>query len=438
MRGRQKTHEEFVQEFKNNFPYIDVLSKYVNCKEKILLHCNKCGNTWLARAIADHGCDKCSRIKSNEKYLMDLHNKNIDINPLQEYQTANTKILHKCLKCGYEWKVAPNQLLTGGGCPVCNKSSQVFIGINDLNTVYPEISKMLLNQEEGKKYACHSSKKLDWICPYCHNIVRQKSIDKVTSRGLKCNCCGSGISIPNKFVANILSELGIEYIPEKRFNWSNNKRYDFYIPQINCICEVNGNQHYSDRQFTKETTLQNQINNDNEKFLLAKNNNIKNYIIIDARHSEFNWLKENILNSELSKLFNLNNLDFYKCFLNCQKSDVINAVNLWNNGKNTKQIAQLLKIKPHTVITYLYRGNDLGICNYRGIKERSKKVICLATNEIFETPVDAARKYNIKKSSQICACCQHKHKYCGKHPITKEKLIWQYYDEFLKEHQCIA
>ena len=32
-------------------------------------------------------------------------------------------ILHKCLKCGHEWKISPNKLITERqGCPVCNST----------------------------------------------------------------------------------------------------------------------------------------------------------------------------------------------------------------------------------------------------------------------------------------------------------------------------
>lgn len=51
---------------------------------------------------------------------------------------------------------------------------------------------------------------------------------------------------------------------------------------------------------------------------------------------------------------------------------------------------------------------------------RARKVICLETNEIFETIKDAAEKYNVDRSC-ISDCCTGKHKTC-------KELHFQYYD----------
>ena len=63
---------------------------------------------------------------------------------------------------------------------------------------------------------------------------------------------------------------------------------------------------------------------------------------------------------------------------------------------------------------------------------KSKKVICITTNKIFDCGREASKFYNINPSG-ITYCCQgnEKYTYCGK---TEEgiKLIWMYYDEYLK------
>ena len=55
----------------------------------------------------------------------------------------------------------------------------------------------------------------------------------------------------------------------------------------------------------------------------------------------------------------------------------------------------------------------------------SKKIICITTDEIFDCIIQASKKYNIC-SSTICECCKGIRKSAGKHPITKEKMIWRY------------
>ena len=39
---------------------------------------------------------------------------------------------------------------------------------------------------------------------------------------------------------------------------------------------------------------------------------------------------------------------------------------------------------------------------------------------------DISEKYNANQS-QITKCCKGKAKSAGKHPITNEKLVWEYY-----------
>ncbi|MDY2883057.1 MAG: NUMOD4 domain-containing protein [Romboutsia timonensis] len=61
-----------------------------------------------------------------------------------------------------------------------------------------------------------------------------------------------------------------------------------------------------------------------------------------------------------------------------------------------------------------------------GIKHpRCKKIICITTGEIFDYMKQAEDKYGIPKSN-ICKCCKGEIKSAGKHPITKEKMIWKY------------
>ena len=56
---------------------------------------------------------------------------------------------------------------------------------------------------------------------------------------------------------------------------------------------------------------------------------------------------------------------------------------------------------------------------------KSKKIICINTGEIFNCAREANEKYNINIEC-ISACCRGEHKSAGKHPITKEKLVWKY------------
>lgn len=56
---------------------------------------------------------------------------------------------------------------------------------------------------------------------------------------------------------------------------------------------------------------------------------------------------------------------------------------------------------------------------------KARKVKCVTTGEIFNTIKEACEKYNTYHS-EISKCCKGKATSAGKHPITGEKLIWEY------------
>ena len=66
-------------------------------------------------------------------------------------------------------------------------------------------------------------------------------------------------------------------------------------------------------------------------------------------------------------------------------------------------------------------------------KAKYKKVICLNTKQVFNSIKEAGEWTKVKTAkSNIGACCKGTRKYCGKHPITGEKLEWMFYEEYLE------
>ena len=57
-----------------------------------------------------------------------------------------------------------------------------------------------------------------------------------------------------------------------------------------------------------------------------------------------------------------------------------------------------------------------------------KRVKCINTGETFETMMDAARWCGLTTACSIGQVCNKKRKTAGKHPITLEKLIWEFVD----------
>jgi len=117
---RKKTHDQYVAELAQKKPYIIVLEQYKNALTKILHRCLKCGNEWKVGPYSlvniRSNC-KCNRRLKNamnhEEYVLLLNKHNPTIISLEKYTTGHTKILHRCLLCEHEWRVVPSSLKYG-------------------------------------------------------------------------------------------------------------------------------------------------------------------------------------------------------------------------------------------------------------------------------------------------------------------------------------
>lgn len=255
------------------------------------------------------------------------------------------------------------------GCPYCS-NKKVLVGYNDIWTTNPEIAKLLHISEDGYKYTFGSSAKVDWVCSNCSSVISNKAISSIRYYGIKCGRCSDGISFGEKVIYNLLLENNITFYYDSAFTWSNNKRYDFFLPKYNTIIEVHGRQHYVETSGKFSKSLSEETNNDLYKYTMAKDNSIYNYIIIDARFSTEEWLKNSILSSSIVNI--VKDIDFNIIFQKSSKTIIKIASELWNNGENTSRIVEKLKLGRGAIIHYLKVGSKLGWNNYDAKKEKKK------------------------------------------------------------------
>lgn len=342
------------------------------------------------------GCVCMPKMLTNEEFLQKLEDLNIEYIPLEEYQGTHTKIKWMCHKNqNHIFEAEPCDIYSGKhNCPYC-KHRIVFVGETDMWTTRPDMAKMLKNPEDGYKYFATGGQKVDWICPCCNSVIKDKVINNVNMFGLSCPNCSDGISFGEKFVHELLTQLKVDFIYDRITAWSKNKRYDFYIPTMKMIIEIHGIQHY-ERSFVNcsdnardARTLEEEKQNDCYKKTLALHNGIEHYIQLDCRISDFDHIKQSILNSELNILLDLSIIDWNKCFKSTFNSNVIICSDLWNSGmKSTKDIANYIGFNISSVILYLKRAAKIGLCNYelnyKKNKSRYKKVLCVETQKIYE------------------------------------------------------
>ena len=325
----------------NNLVIID--AKKVNCYKYYKYKCNKCG----------FNCGKHWNIKE-EKYK-------------DEYWIEESNLLH------------------GKGCSCCGNKI-VVEGINDIPTTAPWMVKYFQGgYEEAKLYAKNSNKKIIPICPECGSIKDKEIIINNINKRHSINCiCSDGISYPEKVMFNLLKQLNIDFIyqySKSNAQWVGKYKYDFYfkLNEEDCIIETHGKQHYKENCF--DSSLKKVQENDKNKCQLAIHNGIKpnNYIVIDCRESELDFIKNNIINSRLNEIFDLNNIDWLKIGQDSEKSLIKQVCEYWrihnninNENISTKKLELFFKLNRATIIRYLKNGNIIGLCNYDA-KEEMKK-----------------------------------------------------------------
>ena len=312
----------------------------------------------------------------------------------REYRIGEDGIKRKfynccCNKCKEsDWK-EESSLLLGRGCPYCCYPPQkIKKGLNDISTKAPWMMEYITNKEECYKIAPCSNKKISMTCPHCRKEKHMAPGTLYRLGYLPCNCSDK-IPYSEKFIYNIFQQLNIPYIwqlTRSHKQWCNAYQYDFYFKLNNeeYIIEAHGIQHYcDDKRFTRKT-LREEQENDQCKYNLAIQNGIKteNYIVLDCRKSELEWIKNSIFNSKLNGLFDLSNIDWLQCEEYALKNIIKEVREYWHKHKEVNKenikIVDMMKIfqlSDTTIRKYLKKGNILGWCNYNSKEELRNKNI---------------------------------------------------------------
>lgn len=285
---------------------------------------------------------------------------------------------------------------------------------------------MLVDKSINEKCNVNSSVKTDFKCLYCGAILKDRAIDHVCHRGLKCNCM-DGNSLGEKFFDAVIRSVDNDIMTEFHINDNNKYRYDFGGQKdgVKWICEVMGKQH-SEKSF--ETcggrSLEEEIENDKAKKKFALDNGIDLYITIDTKKSGYNEMINGIVNSELSTIYDFSNVDFATCYRKSLKSDIFEVCEYWNQGYKVMQICELTKHTKNTVRDYLTKGNEIGLCKYDHTKSNRTYVRCINTGEIFRSQRDAEKKYNLHRGYLYNYLTGTRKMY-----VDEIEYKWEYYDD---------
>lgn len=266
--------------------------------------------------------------------------------------------------------------------------------MNDLLSTHSWVEKFLYDKLDGTKYTAGSNKIIKTVCPIC-GTIQDKRINKIVKNGFQCVTCSDNISYPNKLMYEILMQLEIDFEREKVFDWSDKKRYDFYIPSCNCIIEMNGSQHY---QIGFNTNLAKTQSNDIYKKQLAIHEGlIEHYIEVDCIYSDCQYIYNNLCKNNLLKSIGIENINIINCDKKVREySSIYKLVaDLWNDGMTTTEIGKRLKYSKNTIGKILKQSQRIGLVNYEPRKDQNKKtkkkIIDLQTNTEYESILECSK-----------------------------------------------
>lgn len=358
--------------------------------------------------------------QNNKEYLLSEYSDKNEVNPSGLSKGSDKICWWNCSKCKSEYDMSVTRRTRGRGsnCPYC--VGQRVNHTNCLWTTHPEIAKLLKNPQRGFEITSGRNEKEDFVCPDCKD-VSEKKMNNVINQGYSCLKCSDGLSYPEKFMMNILSQLKLDFETQRIFNWSRNKRYDFYIKNINCIIETHGLQHYEESSGNRRgISLDAEQENDRIKENLARDNGITNYIIIDARKSELEYIKNSIVNGEFSNLLNFENVNWTKAHEYACNTLIKTVCDIWNNKEtSTVEIGKVLKLSYPTIRDYLKRGVELDWCEYdpkeihlknakKANKSRERAVFQLSIDGDFikeySSATEAANHVNISRELISAVC----------------------------------
>lgn len=307
-----------------------------------------------------------------------------------------------------EYWINGNHLTTNKvGCSCC-QGRAVIPCKNNVGFTAPETAQFIRNENDKLRYTKTSKKTVEFECPFCHSIF-YKSIGNVYYEGFFCPFCSGNMSLGERIMYWLLTNINIDFIKEYssgNSNWTGKYRYDFYI-EPNIVIEVMGIQHYKNTFISLSRTFEEEQQNDKEKEQLAKTNGIIEYIKIDASKTDFDFIKNNILNSRIAELFDLSNVDWKLIKEKSLYSSIIKEIcNYWNNNSNitTGELKNKYHLSYSAIQRYLKLGDNLGWCKYdtKNYRKRniynddtvntSKPIKCIENNKYFKSIGLCSRK----------------------------------------------
>lgn len=134
----QKSHAEFVEDLKSKRDDVIIVGPYVKALEKTRFKFLKCGHECditPAHILSGRGCPLCGHFRRGasqrltiETFLKRLHkiDRNLVVREGAKYVNYTTPMPLRCNVCQYEYEIKPSDVLNSRGCPNCHRACTSF------------------------------------------------------------------------------------------------------------------------------------------------------------------------------------------------------------------------------------------------------------------------------------------------------------------------
>lgn len=331
-----------------------------------------------------------------------------------------------CNKDGnIDWMIESN-LLAERGCSACFGTP--VLGINTIWDTDRWMCDLGISEEDAKTHTHGSNDKIQVICPDCgkkKNII----INNIYKRHTISCSCSDGKSYLSKYICNFLTQLDIDFETEVKYEWNKYKTFDNTEHQasIDFVIEYKGRYIAleADGEFhRKDNKMSGQTKEESEYIDSQRDNNCLKYLKEKTiRISDEGDIKQNIIDSNLDKLFDLSNVNWNKCgeFALSNLVKIACDIKKSNTELTATDISRSMGYSYGTVGRWLKEGQIHGWCEYdttkimkeNGYKTsllKNKPIICIENKKIFKSGTYCSNisldifgvKLNQSKISQVC------------------------------------
>ncbi len=214
--------------------------------------CPYCSNKKLC---SDKECKSCfnNSFLSHEKSIYWDNTKN-NCGPREVFKSSNKKYFFNCNDCKHDFETALSSVTNGRWCPYCCFPPKKLCSDEECEScrnnsflshekhIYWDNTKNNCGPREVFK---SSNKKYFFNCNYCKHDF-ETALHHVVS-GRWCPHCKYKTE---SIVFEFLTEKNYKFSRQQKFDWCKNEktdkhfRFDFYIPTLKIILEIDGPQHF--------------------------------------------------------------------------------------------------------------------------------------------------------------------------------------------------